>query len=130
MTTRLKITVETQGCIWPNLFVVTACQPNLVVVMIDTQQKYVECSSDVYGRGQAIIQLYPGERTLHLRRGRGGGRLRGEGANADASTFIRVKGLANSTNWRSFAEGGRYTCTATFYRLDPKRTHKQFEGST
>lgn len=109
-----------QGSIWVNSIVVTARQSNLVVIKIDTQQKYVDVGADMYSQVEGTIILFPDDRTLGLRKGEPRDGL-------DANTHLRVQGLPQSRKWSAFGERGRYTSTVVFYRSDPRAKVKRFD---
>lgn len=113
----LKVGTAAQGCIWPTSIVVLTNEPNLVVLGIDTQQKYIDCESDVVSQTRGQVVLSTSKRTLHLRLG----------DSPDESTYLRVEGLSRSKNWRTLSRGGRYMSTVVFYRVAARNRQKRLD---
>jgi hypothetical protein len=111
---KLSVLLAHQGCIWPETAIVKAEYPNLVVLWIGTQQKYVSVLANVAGRTEGSIILTADKHTLALR----------EGADPKDDTLLVVKGLHPSNLWHASYNEGRYGFDVMFYRHDPNRKQR------
>jgi len=106
----LSAHISVQGGIEVESITVLSETENLVVLCLNTREKYVEAGADVFLRSRKTIGhvlLSEGERTLR--------------ATSKEPTIVRIEGLRRSNMWSAATETGRYSTRVILYRTGRSR---------